>query len=104
MASWPSLSTRSGLAVTSTTTALAATSFVGLGMNSSGITRATSMETRPVWKAGPDLTATQLYVDKGAALNMDHVRSQGDASVYMAGRASTVTSASPTLAVYMAPV
>lgn len=88
----------------STTTASAATSFVGPGMSSSGITRATTTETRPVWKAGPDLTATQLYADKAAALNTDHVRSQVDASVCMAGRVSTVTSASPTLAVYMAPV
>lgn len=62
------------------------------------------METRHVWKAGPDLTATQQYVDKAAALNMDRAKSLVDASVCMAGRASIVTSASPTLAVYMAPV
>lgn len=44
----------------STTTALVATSFAVPGTNSSGITPATTMETRRVWKAGPDLTATQV--------------------------------------------
>lgn len=61
------------------------------------------METRPVWKDGRVLTATQRSADKAAAPNTDHASNQVAASVCMAGRVHTVINASLTRAVYMEP-